>query len=62
MRLVEQVVEHSIADYMTNKNNVIISYKDMQHTNSYGIIRYVRTYVRRPLAWPGLTWPIPPHP
>lgn len=35
------VVEHSIADYMTNKNNVVIAFKDMQHTNSYGIIRSV---------------------
>ena len=40
-RLLRLVVEHSLADYMTNKNNVVIAYKDMQHTNSYGIIRYV---------------------
>ena len=28
-----------MADYMTSKNNVQISFKDMTHTNSYGIIR-----------------------
>ncbi|KAM3567180.1 hypothetical protein VYU27_010669, partial [Nannochloropsis oceanica] len=38
-RLLRLVVEHSLADYMTNKNNVVIAYKDMQHTNSYGILR-----------------------
>ncbi len=38
-RLLRLVVEHSIADYMTNKNNVVIAFKDMQHTNSYGIVR-----------------------
>lgn len=24
---------------MTSKNNVVIAYKDMSHTNGYGIIR-----------------------
>jgi pre-mRNA-processing factor 8 len=24
---------------MTTKNNIVISYKDMSHTNSYGLIR-----------------------
>ena len=28
-----------MADYMTGENNVQISFKDMTHTNSYGIIR-----------------------
>jgi len=32
-------VDHNIADYMTAKNNVVISYKDMSHTNGYGLIR-----------------------
>jgi len=32
-------VDHNIADYMTAKNNIVINYKDMNHTNSYGLIR-----------------------
>lgn len=38
-RLLRLIVDHNIADYMTAKNNVVIAYKDMAHTNSYGIIR-----------------------
>lgn len=38
-RLLRLIVDHNIADYMTAKNNVVISYKDMTHTNSYGLIR-----------------------
>uniref|UniRef100_A0A0N5BA01 MPN domain-containing protein n=1 Tax=Strongyloides papillosus TaxID=174720 RepID=A0A0N5BA01_STREA len=38
-RLLRLIVDHNIADYMTSKNNVVINYKDMNHTNSYGIIR-----------------------
>ncbi|KAI5634602.1 PRP8 domain IV core domain-containing protein [Phthorimaea operculella] len=38
-RLLRLIVDHNIADYMTAKNNVVINYKDMNHTNSYGIIR-----------------------
>ena len=38
-RLLRLIVDHNIADYMTAKNNVSISYKDMMHTNSYGLIR-----------------------
>ena len=38
-RLLRLIVDHNIADYMTCKNNVVISYKDMQHTNHYGLIR-----------------------
>ena len=32
-------VDHTIADYITSKNNVACSYKDMMHTNSYGLVR-----------------------
>lgn len=32
-------MDHNIADYMSSKNNVLINYKDMNHTNSFGIIR-----------------------
>jgi len=38
-RLLRLIVDHNIADYMTAKNNVLINYKDMVHTNSYGLIR-----------------------
>lgn len=38
-RLLRLIVDHNIADYMTAKNNITISYKDMSHTNSYGLIR-----------------------
>ena len=32
-------MDHNIADYMTAKNSVVVNYKDMNHTNSYGIVR-----------------------
>jgi pre-mRNA-processing factor 8 len=38
-RLLRLIVDHNIADYMTAKNNVVLSFKDMSHTNSYGLIR-----------------------
>ncbi len=38
-RLLRLIVDHHIADYMTSKNNVVLSFKDMMHTNSYGLIR-----------------------
>nr|CCA15592.1 PRP8 premRNA processing factor 8 homolog (S. cerevisiae) putative [Albugo laibachii Nc14]CCA16349.1 PREDICTED: similar to CG8877PA putative [Albugo laibachii Nc14] len=38
-RLLRLIVDHNIADYMTAKNNIVIAYKDMMHTNSYGLIR-----------------------
>jgi len=38
-RLLRLIVDHNIADYMTAKNNVVLSYKDMMHTNSYGLVR-----------------------
>ncbi len=38
-RLLRLIVDHNIADYMTSKNNVVIAYKDMSHTNGYGLIR-----------------------
>ena len=38
-RLLRLVVDHNLADYMTAKNNVVISYKDMSHTNSFGLLR-----------------------
>lgn len=38
-RLLRLVMDHNLADYITAKNNVVLSYKDMSHTNSYGMIR-----------------------
>lgn len=38
-RLLRLIMDHNIADYMSAKNNVRISFKDMQHTHSFGIIR-----------------------
>ena len=38
-RLLRLIVDHNIADYMTAKNSVVVNYKDMNHTNSYGIVR-----------------------
>lgn len=38
-RLLRLIVDHNIADYMTAKNNVTLNYKDMNHINSYGLIR-----------------------
>jgi len=37
--LLRLVLDHHIADYMTAKNNIQLSFKDMTHTNSYGLIR-----------------------
>ncbi len=31
--------DHNIADYITAKNNIALTYKDMNHVNSYGLIR-----------------------
>lgn len=38
-RLLRLIVDPNLADYMTGKNNVQIAYKDMMHTNGYGLIR-----------------------
>eukprot|EP00948_MAST-09A_sp_MAST-9A-sp1_P002883 g2883.t1 len=38
-RLLRLIVDHAIADYITGKNNVVLNFKDMNHTNQYGIIR-----------------------
>ena len=37
--LLRLIVDHNLADYMTSKNNVVVAFKDMMHTNSYGLIR-----------------------
>eukprot|EP01080_Neovahlkampfia_damariscottae_P009220 gene9221-1307_t len=38
-RLLRLILDHNIADYITARNNIVINYKDMNHTNSYGLIR-----------------------
>lgn len=38
-RLLRLVMDHNLADYITSKNNVQLNYKDMNHVNSYGMIR-----------------------
>ena len=37
-RLLRLIVDHNIADYMTTKNNVTINFKDMNHTNFFGVL------------------------
>jgi len=37
-RLLRLIVDHNIADYMSKKSNVKITYKDMEHVNHYGLI------------------------
>lgn len=41
-RLLRLILDHHIADYMTSKNNVVLNYKDMNHTNNYGLIRGIQ--------------------
>ncbi len=38
-RLMRLIMDHNLADYISSKNNVQLNYKDMNHTNSYGMIR-----------------------
>lgn len=38
-RMLRLIMDHNLADYITAKYNVAVSFKDMSHTNSYGIIR-----------------------
>ncbi|EGG17135.1 pre-mRNA processing factor 8 [Cavenderia fasciculata] len=38
-RLLRLIVDQNLADYMSGKNNVVIAFKDMNHTNNFGLIR-----------------------
>ncbi|TIA88345.1 hypothetical protein E3P99_02619 [Wallemia hederae] len=38
-RLLRLIMDHNLADYITAKNNTPLTYKDMSHVNSYGLIR-----------------------
>ena len=37
-RLLCLIVHHNLVDYITAKNNTVLTYKDMAHTNAYGLI------------------------
>mmetsp|Transcript_44709 Transcript_44709/g.74621 ORF Transcript_44709/g.74621 Transcript_44709/m.74621 type:complete len:2266 (+) Transcript_44709:990-7787(+) len=38
-RILKILIDNNISEYMTSKNNIYISYKDMTHLNIYGVIR-----------------------
>ena len=38
-RLLRLILDHNLADYITAKNNTVLTYKDMAHTNAFGLIR-----------------------
>ena len=38
-QLLRLILDHNLADYITAKNNTVLTYKDMAHTNTYGMIR-----------------------
>ncbi|QIW98735.1 hypothetical protein AMS68_004253 [Peltaster fructicola] len=38
-RLLRLIMDHNLADYISSKNNVQLNFKDMNHTNSFGMIR-----------------------
>lgn len=41
-RLLRLIMDSNIADYLSAKNNITLSYKDMSHVNSYGLIKGLR--------------------
>jgi surface protein len=41
-KLLRLIMDHNLADYICAKNNVNISFKDMTHTNSLGIIKGIQ--------------------
>ncbi|KAK6910277.1 pre-mRNA-processing-splicing factor 8 [Kwoniella mangroviensis CBS 8507] len=38
-RLLRLILDHNLADYITAKNNITLTFKDMSHVNAYGMIR-----------------------
>ncbi|WOO77065.1 Pre-mRNA-processing-splicing factor 8 [Vanrija pseudolonga] len=38
-RLLRLIMDHNLADYITAKNNLTLTFKDMSHINAYGMIR-----------------------
>ncbi|KAJ4487085.1 NUC071 domain-containing protein [Lentinula edodes] len=41
-RLLRLILDHNLADYITAKNNTVLTYKDMAHTNAFGLIRGIQ--------------------
>ena len=37
--LLHLILDHNLADYITVKNNMVLTYKDMTHMNAFGLIR-----------------------
>ncbi|KAJ7591883.1 putative pre-mRNA splicing factor prp8 [Mycena floridula] len=37
--LLRPILDHNLVDYITAKNNTVLTYKDMAHMNVYGLIR-----------------------
>ncbi|KAJ7050702.1 RNA recognition motif of the spliceosomal PrP8-domain-containing protein [Mycena amicta] len=37
--LLRSILNHNLADYIMAKNNTVLTYKDMAHTNAFGLIR-----------------------
>lgn len=35
-RLLRLILDHNLADYITAKSNVVLTYKDMSHVNGFG--------------------------
>ena len=38
-RLLRLILDHNLVDYITAKNNIVLTCKDMAHTNAFGLIR-----------------------
>jgi pre-mRNA-processing factor 8 len=38
-RLLRPIPGHNLADYITAKHNIVLTYNDMAHTNALGLIR-----------------------
>ncbi|KAJ3713912.1 NUC071 domain-containing protein [Lentinula raphanica] len=45
-RLLRLILDHNLADYITAKNNTVLTYKDMAHTNAFGLIRGLQGLAR----------------
>ncbi|THU79056.1 hypothetical protein K435DRAFT_973288 [Dendrothele bispora CBS 962.96] len=37
-RLLRLILDHNLADYITAKNDTVLTYKDMAHTNAFGLV------------------------
>ena len=41
-RLLRLILDHDLVDYIAAKNNTVLTYKEMAHTNTHGLIRGLR--------------------